>query len=89
MGYDIADYKAIDPKYGSIEDVDILIKESKKRGIKIMMDTVVNHTSDEVMSYQILSIIFYIHISCFHSFPLVRLCQSLFSMLGLKSRDPL
>jgi len=48
MGYDIADYKAIDPIYGTIEDVDHLISELKKRGMKLMMDLVVNHTSDEV-----------------------------------------
>lgn len=51
MGYDIADYKAIDPKYGTIEDVDGLIAELKKRGMKLMMDLVVNHTSDEVLLY--------------------------------------
>ena len=48
MGYDIADYKAIDPMYGSIEDVDVLISELKKRNMKLMMDLVVNHTSNEV-----------------------------------------
>ena len=48
MGYDIADYKAIDPIYGSVEDIDVLISELKKRGMKLMMDLVVNHTSDEV-----------------------------------------
>lgn len=54
MGYDIADYKAIDPIYGTIEDVDHLVSELKKRGMKLMMDLVVNHTSDEVLcpSYQ-------------------------------------
>lgn len=51
MGYDIADYKAIDPIYGSIEDVDHLVAELKKRGMKLMMDLVVNHTSDEVKEY--------------------------------------
>lgn len=47
MGYDIADYKAIDPRYGSLEDVDELIAELKKRGMRLMMDLVVNHTSNE------------------------------------------
>ena len=51
MGYDIADYKAIDPIYGTIEDVDHLISELKKRNMKLMMDLVVNHTSDEVTCY--------------------------------------
>ncbi|OCT51577.1 Alpha-glucosidase [Cladophialophora carrionii] len=46
MGYDIADYKVIDPIYGSIEDVDNLISELKKRDMKLMMDLVVNHTSN-------------------------------------------
>ena len=48
MGYDIADYKAIDPIYGTIDDVDELIAELRKRGMKLFMDLVVNHTSDEV-----------------------------------------
>ena len=48
MGYDIADYKMIDPRYGTNEDVDVLIAELKKRDMKLMMDLVVNHTSDEV-----------------------------------------
>lgn len=47
MGYDIADYKDIDPCYGTLEDVDELIRELKKRGMKLMMDLVVNHTSNE------------------------------------------
>lgn len=50
MGYDIADYKAIDPIYGTLEDVDDLISELKRRGMKLMMDLVVNHTSDQVCS---------------------------------------
>lgn len=48
MGYDIADYKDIDPRYGTVADVDHLIAELKKRGMKLMMDLVVNHTSDQV-----------------------------------------
>jgi oligo-1,6-glucosidase len=47
MGYDIADYKQIDPIYGSLENVDHLIAELKKRSMKLMMDLVVNHTSNE------------------------------------------
>jgi oligo-1,6-glucosidase len=47
MGYDIADYKQIDPRYGSLEDVDELIAELKKRDMKLMMDLVVNHTSNK------------------------------------------
>ena len=48
MGYDISDYEDIDPRYGTIADVDNLIAELKKRDMKLMMDLVVNHTSDEV-----------------------------------------
>lgn len=48
MGYDIADYKQIDPIYGTNEDIDVLIAELKKRDMKLMMDLVVNHTSDQV-----------------------------------------
>lgn len=47
MGYDIASYKEIDPRYGSLEDVDELIAELKKRGMRLMMDLVANHTSDQ------------------------------------------
>ena len=48
MGYDIADYKDIDPIYGTLQDVDDLVEGLKKRGMKLMMDLVVNHTSDQV-----------------------------------------
>ena len=48
MGYDISDYKAIDKIYGTIDDVDQLIVELKSRDMELMMDLVVNHTSDEV-----------------------------------------
>ncbi|MCJ1354498.1 MAG: hypothetical protein MMC33_004487 [Icmadophila ericetorum] len=51
MGYDIADYKAIDPLYGTLEDVDELISQLKKRGMKLMMDLVVNHTSEQACLY--------------------------------------
>ncbi|CAK4028360.1 glycoside hydrolase [Lecanosticta acicola] len=47
MGYDISDYKDIDPKYGTLEDVDELIQGLKRRSMKLMMDLVVNHTSDQ------------------------------------------
>lgn len=46
-GYDISDYYAIDPLFGSNEDMYELIDEAKKRGIKIIMDLVINHCSDE------------------------------------------
>lgn len=44
-GYDVADYCSIDPEYGSMEDMDELLAEAKKRGIRIVMDLVYNHTS--------------------------------------------
>lgn len=46
-GYDISDYQKIDPQYGTMEDMDNLIKEAKKHHIRIIMDLVVNHTSDQ------------------------------------------
>lgn len=46
-GYDISNYEKIDPIYGSMEDMESLIEEARKRGIKIIMDLVVNHTSDK------------------------------------------
>ncbi len=46
-GYDISDYQAIDPLFGDLDDMDLLIEEGNKRGIKIVMDLVVNHTSKE------------------------------------------
>lgn len=46
-GYDIADYKAIQPEFGTMADFDELLSEAGKRGIKIIMDLVINHTSDE------------------------------------------
>lgn len=44
-GYDIADYKAIDPRFGTMEDLEELIAEAKKRNIYLMFDMVLNHTS--------------------------------------------
>lgn len=46
-GYDISDYQAINPEYGTMADMDRLIAEAKRRGIRVVMDLVVNHTSDE------------------------------------------
>ncbi|KAF7345695.1 Glycoside hydrolase family 13 protein [Mycena venus] len=47
MGYDISDYRDIDPRYGTLEDWDNLLAGVHDRGMKLMMDLVVNHTSDE------------------------------------------
>ncbi len=46
-GYDISDYYNINPEFGTMEDVDELITKAKAKGIKIIMDLVINHTSDE------------------------------------------
>ena len=46
-GYDISDYRAIQPEFGTMEDFDLLLSEAKARGISIIMDLVINHTSDE------------------------------------------
>ena len=48
-GYDIADYRMIDPVYGSMDDFRRMLSEMHSRGIRLLMDLVVNHTSDEHM----------------------------------------
>lgn len=47
MGYDVSDYQAIYAPYGTVEDVDILVQECHQRGMKVILDLVVNHTSNE------------------------------------------
>nr|WP_294525690.1 alpha-glucosidase [uncultured Blautia sp.] len=47
QGYDISDYYSIDPRFGTMEDMEHLIHEAKKRQMYILMDLVVNHCSDE------------------------------------------
>ena len=47
FGYDVSDYKAINPEYGTMADMDLLIEKAKEKGIDIMMDLVMNHTSSE------------------------------------------
>lgn len=47
FGYDISDYEAIDPQYGTMADFDRLVAEAKKRNIRVLMDMVMNHTSDK------------------------------------------
>jgi oligo-1,6-glucosidase len=51
-GYDISDYRDIDPMYGALDDMDLLIEEAKTRGIRIIMDLVMNHTSDQHVWFQ-------------------------------------
>ena len=46
-GYDISDYKGISPEFGTMKDFDELLEEVHKRGMKLIMDLVLNHTSDE------------------------------------------
>jgi len=47
FGYDISDYMAIDPQYGTLEDFDRLVREARERNIRVIMDFVANHTSDQ------------------------------------------
>src|SRR5512133_1974541 len=47
FGYDVSDYKDIDANYGSLQDYDLLITEAHKRGIRVIMDLVLNHSSDQ------------------------------------------
>ena len=47
FGYDVADYRDISPEYGSLDDFNRLVAEAKKRNIRVIMDMVMNHTSDE------------------------------------------
>src|SRR5918996_1543570 len=45
-GYDVSDYRSIDPAFGTVEDLERLISEAGDRGIRVLMDLVPNHTSD-------------------------------------------
>ncbi len=51
-GYDISDYRDINPEFGTMADMDELIEETNKRDIKLVMDLVINHTSDEHAWFQ-------------------------------------
>jgi glycosidase len=48
MGYDISNYRDIDPRYGTLVDWDKIRDAAHERGMKLVMDLVVNHTSDQV-----------------------------------------
>lgn len=50
QGYDISDFKAINPMYGTMKDWEYLIAEVHRRGMKLMMDMVFNHTSSQVFN---------------------------------------
>jgi alpha-glucosidase len=47
FGYDISDYCAIDPRFGTLEDFGRLVREAARRGIRVVLDMVLNHTSDQ------------------------------------------
>lgn len=47
FGYDVSDYENIDPMYGTLTDFDNLMKEARKRNIRVILDFVINHTSDQ------------------------------------------
>ena len=51
-GYDISDYLGINPEFGSMEDLDELIERAQALDIKVMLDLVINHTSDEHRWFQ-------------------------------------
>ncbi|MBU1304029.1 MAG: alpha-glucosidase family protein [Alphaproteobacteria bacterium] len=52
MGYDVSDYCEIDPLFGSLQDFDTLIEQAHARGIKVIMDQVISHTSDQHAWFQ-------------------------------------
>lgn len=47
FGYDVSDYENVDPQYGTLQDMDRLIAEGRQQNIRIILDLVVNHTSDK------------------------------------------
>lgn len=51
-GYDVADYRKVDPMFGATEDLKNLIKEAHKQGIKVILDMVANHTSDQCVWFK-------------------------------------
>ncbi|MGA9996874.1 MAG: alpha-glucosidase [Pyrinomonadaceae bacterium] len=52
FGYDVSDYEAVDAQFGTLEDADRLVREAHKRNMRIIMDMVLNHTSDQHRFFQ-------------------------------------
>jgi len=52
MGYDVSDYKNIDPLFGNLEDFDELIEKASKKGLKVIIDQVLSHSSDQISLFQ-------------------------------------
>ena len=52
FGYDVSDYQQIDPMYGTLADFDTLVSEARKRNIRVLLDFVVNHSSDQHKWFQ-------------------------------------
>ncbi|WP_049722860.1 alpha-glucosidase family protein [Gilvimarinus polysaccharolyticus] len=52
FGYDISDYRDVDPLFGNLDDIDRLIAEAHRRGIKLIIDQVLSHTSDQHAWFQ-------------------------------------
>jgi oligo-1,6-glucosidase len=55
MGYDISDYENVYPPYGTVQDMEHLIQECHSRGMRVLLDLVVNHTSDQVRLIPVIS----------------------------------
>src|SRR5262245_30628152 len=47
FGYDVSDYCNVDPRFGTLADFDELLRDAHRRGIRVIMDLVLNHTSDQ------------------------------------------
>ncbi len=52
FGYDVSDYQSIDPQYGSMQDFEELLREAHARGLKVLIDYIPNHTSDQHSWFQ-------------------------------------
>ena len=47
FGYDVSDYRAVDPSFGTLQDFDVLLEKAHGLGLKVMIDQVISHTSDQ------------------------------------------